>query len=58
MATVGLLKTINIHSLERALIKGVMSNILVLIISSVADCWEAVRWALQHQDGLQLERRF
>ena len=58
MARVGLVKTINLHSLEQALIKGVMSSILVLIICSVADCWEVVRWALQRGDGLQLGRRF
>lgn len=37
MARVGLVKTINLHSLEQALIKGVMSNILVLMAPSVTD---------------------
>lgn len=40
MARVGLVKTINLRSLEQALIKGVMSNILVLMVPSATDCWE------------------
>ena len=49
MARVVLVK----DSLEQAL----MSNILVLITVFIADCWEVVRWALQHRDGEQLRRR-
>lgn len=51
MARVGLVQTINLCSSEQALIKGVMSNILVLLAPPVVT-------AERLWDGLQLRRRF
>lgn len=51
MGRAGLVQTINLCALEQALIKGVMSNILVLLIPSLLTAGRL--W-----DGLQLRRRF